>query len=259
MSRLVTILSILLLMPVTAVAQEPPIRMPFADVARLVRRIPVADVVRKDLPGYCFDTLTRHAEQMIADSVQRLDRSADPAPIYAVIRQRPCRPPEDPVPPPVRPQPRVTHPQPRVSDQQAVSPRVDTEDRPTLRYPFRQYVTPDDRCAVNRPPANPSDLRIPRRVESVYAYLQTHGPVEDAQSERLVVAMPVAEFVKCFEAFRELARTNNMRLIITATDARDRGWYQRDIIFRGRSLQKADYKSPDEERIFPGAEVPLNP
>jgi hypothetical protein len=48
-----------------------------------------------------------------------------------------------------------------------------------------------------------------------------------------------------------------MRLIVTATDAAHRGWYQPSIRYQGRNLRVVMYKSPDENRFFPGAEVPL--
>lgn len=255
---------------ISAAAQETPTRMSLEDVARLARVRSVADVLRRDLPSYCFPALTPDAEQEIISAVRSFDRMADAGLVLNHIRQHPC--PTAPVAQRESPQPQRETPQPQRERETRVPGGRQTADRePTGNpgvpsgegaaspIPLRLYVTPDNKCAVNRPPANPRDLRIPRYLEYIYVFLQTHGPVEEAESERVVNAMPKDEFVKCFEAFRELARSRNMRLIITATDRAHRSWEQPQIIFRGRHLQEADYKSPYEERVFPGAEVPLDP
>lgn len=139
----------------------------------------------------------------------------------------------------------------------AVTSEIDTpEQGPTAEPP---YVTEDERCRLGEPAESlRRELRIPRYVEYLYVFLQTPGPVETAVSEWLAAGMEKEEFIKCFEAFREIARARGMRLIITATDSSHQNWYQPQIRFRGQNLRVVRYKFPNEQRTEPGAEVPLN-
>jgi hypothetical protein len=258
---------LVLLLTTVAPARGQKIPLSAEQVARLARVENPAEVVTKDLPGYCFDPLdTRRGEQAIADSAHRRDANADAGPIIRHMRQNPCEADTNATarvvahgPVPTRREP--VHSQPAtqsttVSDS-SLQPLPDTRpSRGSDTEASPRLVTPDNRCAVNQPPPNARDLQIPHYTAVIYVFLQTQGPLEEAESERLAIAMPKEEFRKCFEAFRDLARSRNMRLIVTAT-ADHRSWDQPEIRYRGHKLQVVGYKSPDENKVFPGAEVPL--
>jgi hypothetical protein len=139
------------------------------------------------------------------------------------------------------------------------SPLGSVADSPEQVHGPQQYVTDDDRCALGEPAESlRRELLIPRYVKYFYVFLRGLGPIETAESERLAGGMEKDEFIKCFEAFRETARARSMRLIITATDAGHRNWYQPEIKFRGQNLHPVRYRFPYEQRTEEGAEVPLN-
>lgn len=138
-------------------------------------------------------------------------------------------------------------------------PREDREGpRPDVEPPRNPGPGPGpSQPRIVTPEEMRSALRIPRVVEYLYVIFQTHGPVTDAESESLGV-MEKSEFIDRFEELRETARRRNMRLIVTATDARHRRWYQPEIMFRGKNLVPTNYVNPGTGEVFPGAEIPLN-
>lgn len=266
------IVPLLLVFSFTAAgAQERRRLLSFEEAARFASAQEPIDAVRGDLTRYCFHRLDSHGEQIITRAVRTRRGSADPSIILDYIRQHPCpamTPPlSSPSAPPVStrraPEPRRHQPptpQSPANDTttRGISLGTGTREERVTTTAAPRLVAADNTCAVNHPPANRRDLLIPRHVRYVYSFLQTPGPAEDAESERLAIAMPRDEFVKCFEAFRDLARARGRRLIITATDEGHRSWYQPDIRFRGQRLRPTEYKSPYEDRVYPGAEVPLN-
>jgi hypothetical protein len=249
-----------------AQAQERRKLLSFDEVAEFATAEDPIDVVRKDLGPYCFSRLDSRGERIITEAARRRNPNATAGVILDYIREHPCEPAPAPPPPIVAPPttkgPRNTGPVTSRPGNNTGQPHVPSGSPPEGGLiepnPVRRIVTPGNRCAVNQPPANPRDLRIPRYIRSFYVYIQTDGAAEEAESERLASSMPRDDFVKCFEAFRDFARARNMRLIITATDGDHHGWYQPEIRFKGRNLQVVDYKAPYEGRIYPGAEIPLS-
>lgn len=259
-----TLIVALALAPSTLCAQRQREHITFADVATLASAQSPGEVVQKDLDRYCFDELDAEGEAVITAGVRRRNPSAPPPTIiFEYIRAHPCeekRPQEPSIPPrrTERPQP------PRPAQDLGPTPPAPAElPTPTPAPPIpptgTAYVSEDGRCLSPRPVDNlRRELRIPRFIRYMYVFVQTTGPVEAAESERLVAAIDKDEFIKCFETFREVARTRGMRLIITATDEGHRGWHQPEIRYRGRYLRVVEYKSPDGSQVFPGAEIPLN-
>lgn len=236
----------------SAHAQRERSHLPFSQVARFARLVSPEDVVRRHLAPYCFDTLDNRGMAMITDSVRARDPMASPIVIFDYIRQHPCETPGQPDTPQNTPR---TTPRREPSPPPALVPAPP----PPSSLSNGERLTQDGRCLVNQSSETTRrDLRIPRIVRYIYVFLQTPGPAEEAESERVGTAMEKDEFYKCFDAFRERARRLNMRLIITATDARHRGWYQPEIIYRGQPLRPVEYRVPGGDRTEPGAEVPVN-
>lgn len=152
---------------------------------------------------------------------------------------------------------KVTPPPPPPAPVDTVTPVPDSADQRRSIDGSDALLTQNGRCLVDQAAAaRRLVLRIPRTINSIYVFLQTHGPIEEAESERLGTAMTQEEFVKCFVPFRELAQRRKMRLIITATDAQHRGWYHPQIMVSGRTLPLVQLKLPGGEETAPGAEVP---
>lgn len=233
-----------------AVAQEARRPTTFEAVARLAR-VQSVETLLRDLQPYCFPALDARAQGIITEAVRSFDSRGNPESVYAYARQHPCATSTSRSSRPTAQGPGTNIPSPTAPPSPAVIEQVTTSLASS-------YVTGENRCAISSQATSERDLRIPRQVQYLYVFLQTPGPAETAESHRLAAGMPKDEFVKCFEAFREAARSQNMRLIVTATDGQHRSWYQPAIRFRNANLRPVMYKSPDEERTFPGAEVPLN-
>jgi hypothetical protein len=242
--------------PTLIYAQDQRVRLSFEDLATLLMAQAPADVIRRDLGPYCFDPLSADGEAVIIAGARRRDPTARvPTVIFEHVRQHPCPP---------RPE-RHREAEERASER----PKPEETTRTTPLSPASRSLarTPssdprmvgdDGRCLIAGPTEDlRRDLRIPRMVRLMYVFVQTPGPAESSESERLAAGMDKEEFLKCFESFRNAARSRNMRLIITATDEGHRGWYQPEIRYRGRYLRVVEYKSPDGLQVFPGAEVPL--
>jgi hypothetical protein len=108
--------------------------------------------------------------------------------------------------------------------------------------------------------ANPSrgesgGLYVPVNVTRVWVMFQEHGP-EKSSPCRTHDSVTREEFVSRFEEFRQEAKRENVRMIVTARGQSEGQWFQLDMNYRGQPLDHTWYTCngvPNE-----GAEVPLN-
>ena len=65
------------------------------------------------------------------------------------------------------------------------------------------------------------------------------------------------EFRRNFTRFREMARKENAKLVVTA-ETENEQWIQGQIRYRGTKLRRAPYYNPGIDKVVPGAEVPTD-
>lgn len=99
--------------------------------------------------------------------------------------------------------------------------------------------------------------QIPSNVAWLYVFLQNPTTTAKGSGREIATMITPEDFRKNFSAYRELAKREKMKLVITA-ESKDRLWVQDQIRFKGIQLQRAPYYNPGIDRVVPGAEVPLD-
>lgn len=99
--------------------------------------------------------------------------------------------------------------------------------------------------------------QIPASVAYMYVFLQRPDSTDRGSGREIATMISPDEFRKNFERYRELARKEEAKLIITA-ETKDGQWIQNQISYKGAKLQRAPYRNPGIDKTVPGAEVPLN-
>lgn len=98
---------------------------------------------------------------------------------------------------------------------------------------------------------------IPPTVAYMYVFLQTPDSTDRGSGREIATMISPDEFRKNFERYRDLARKEKVKLVITA-ETKDGQWVQNQISYKGAKLQRAPYRNPGIDKTVPGAEVPLN-
>lgn len=98
--------------------------------------------------------------------------------------------------------------------------------------------------------------QIPQNVTYMYVFLQKPDSTERGSGREVATMISSKEFQSNFEKYRDLARKEKAKLVITA-ETKDGLWVQNQIIYKGAKLQRATYHNPGIDKTVPGAEVPL--
>jgi hypothetical protein len=100
------------------------------------------------------------------------------------------------------------------------------------------------------------DLNVPENIAQIYVILQEQGEPADGTS-KTVDLVSRDKFIANFEIYRNMARKEHKKLIVTAV-TKNQEWVQNQIEYKGENLPIALYRDPHASITYSGAEVPLD-
>jgi hypothetical protein len=151
-------------------------------------------------------------------------------------------------------EPSRSDPQRTVTDPQILDGKRGTLEPPSAG-PKADSALPPQVQRPKPPGEIASSLYLPAGVTFTYVFFQEHGP-EKSSPCKTHDAVPPGEFIARFEDYREAAKRENVRMIVTAQGASTKDWLQPDIRYRGHPLRIAFYTCNGFPAL--GAEVPLS-
>lgn len=106
--------------------------------------------------------------------------------------------------------------------------------------------------------ADESELpQIPSSVAWMYVFIQRPDSTSRGSGKEIATMITPEEFRRNFTRFREMARKENAKLVVTA-ETENEQWIQGQIRYRGTKLRRAPYYNPGIDKVVPGAEVPTD-
>jgi hypothetical protein len=105
--------------------------------------------------------------------------------------------------------------------------------------------------------AEPDIIEIPSSVVWMYVFIQSPSSTLRGSGKEVATMITPTDFRKDFTRFKEMARNEKAKLIVTA-ETQDGQWIQNQIIYRGKKLLRAPYYNPGIDKVVPGAEIPLD-
>ena len=98
---------------------------------------------------------------------------------------------------------------------------------------------------------------IPPNVAWMYVFIQNPASIERDSGKEVATMITPDDFLKNFSHYKEMARKDNAKLIVTA-ETKDHRWVQEQILYKGENLVPARYYNPGIDKAVPGAEIPLD-
>lgn len=99
--------------------------------------------------------------------------------------------------------------------------------------------------------------KIPSDVAWIYVFFQDPSSVARGSGEEVATMLTPSEFLGSFASYKSQAKSQNRQFIVTA-QAKQGTWVQEQIFYRGKRLLAARYYSPSMDKVYPGAEIPLD-
>jgi hypothetical protein len=100
-------------------------------------------------------------------------------------------------------------------------------------------------------------IDIPSSVAWIYVFIQKPDSTARGSGKEIATMIPPSEFLKNFTRYKEMARSDKAKLIVTA-ETQDDQWVQNQITYNGDKLHRAPYYNPGIDKVAPGAEIPLD-
>lgn len=118
----------------------------------------------------------------------------------------------------------------------------------------REVSSPSTQGQVNVPAAGSSLVQLPEGIQMIWVIFQKPGPLKEGTSYLYAYVTP-EEFAQRIEEFRDAARSQGMKLIVTAY-AGNNQWVDSQIKYNGKLLEPmVPYFYSG--RVEYGSEVPL--
>lgn len=99
--------------------------------------------------------------------------------------------------------------------------------------------------------------RVPSSAQWIYVFIQDPHSLKRGSGREVATMATTADFLNNFDRYRDMARQDGWKLIVTA-ESSDGQWVQQQISYRGQMLKRAPYYNPGLDAVRPGAEIPVN-